>query len=43
MYDPTGALAIPLAFEDARAFVDGRASVKQDGEWRVIDVEGRFV
>ena len=38
-----GKTAIEPAWDDANAFTEGRAFVKKDGVWRVIDTEGRIV
>jgi len=38
-----GELVIPLTFEEARGFENGRASVKVKGEWKTIDAKGNFV
>jgi hypothetical protein len=35
-----GRMAIPVQFDQARAFIDGWAAVQTDGEWYFIDQEG---
>ena len=41
--DATGALSIPLQYEDVEDFEDGTARVKQNGEWITIDTTGKQV
>lgn len=41
--DATGALSIPLQYEDAEDFEEGTAKVQQNGEWITIDKTGKQV
>ncbi len=42
-YNDRGVLVIPLQFDDAMRFYEGRAAVKTDGEWGFIDTAGNIV
>jgi hypothetical protein len=36
-----GAIVVPLKFERAESFQNGRARVKLDGQWRYVDRKGK--
>jgi hypothetical protein len=38
-----GALVIPLQFEDATSFENGRSKVRVTGSWKYIDKKGAIV
>lgn len=41
--DTTGALAVPIAWDDTGEFSDGLVNVKKDGKWGYVDAAGELV
>jgi hypothetical protein len=42
-HDATGRLTIPLIYDEAWPFFNGKAQVRKEGKWFYVDAVGRCV